>query len=146
MSFPSLENDWKHCKKIIFNLSCLPNFGPKFGPNFPHTCTVTVLWYIGSWFIFKIQWKRIVPELEFVYSVNIIYVNRQNPTHTGSVTVGLVYDRNHYFGLGLIPKSKPKVVNTFRRILYLAETTFHREKYKSMGYFFYHKRALKNQT
>ena len=27
----------------------------------------------------------------------------------------LVYDRNHYFGLGLIPKPKPKLADTFGR-------------------------------
>ena len=28
----------------------------------------------------------------------------------------VVYDRNHYFGFGPIPKPKPKLVDTFRPI------------------------------
>ena len=38
----------------------------------------------------------------------------------------LVYDRNHYFGLGLIPKPKPKLADTFNRYRNVTdtETTF----------------------
>ena len=29
--------------------------------------------------------------------------------------LGVVYDQNHYFGLGLIPEPKPKLADTFGR-------------------------------
>ena len=33
--------------------------------------------------------------------------------HPGTIVCILVYHRNHYFGLGPIPKQKPKLANTF---------------------------------
>jgi hypothetical protein len=39
-------------------------------------------------------------------------------------STAIVYDRNHYFGLGLIPKPKPKLADTFGRYRNYNETTF----------------------
>ena len=36
----------------------------------------------------------------------------------------VVYDQNHYFGLGPIPQPKPKMADTFAPIPLLAETIF----------------------
>ena len=33
--------------------------------------------------------------------------------HPGTVVCILVYDQNHYFGFGPIPKPKPELANTF---------------------------------
>jgi hypothetical protein len=44
--------------------------------------------------------------------------------HVLSITTNcIVYDRNHYFGLGPIPKPKPKLADTVTD----TETTFQRE-------------------
>ena len=53
----------------------------------------------------------------------------------------LVYERNHYFGLGPIPK--PKLAD----IITDTETTFQRKNpiTDSMGYYFYHTRAPKTK-
>ena len=55
----------------------------------------------------------------------------------------VVYDRNHYFGLGPIPKPKPKLADTFGRYRNWYETKFQQENLvtDSMGYFFHHKRT-----
>ena len=49
-----------------------------------------------------------------------------------------MYARNHYFGLGPIPKPKPKLADTFGDMVTDTETTFQRENLDtdSMGYFF----------
>ena len=39
----------------------------------------------------------------------------QNSKLLASQYVVVAYDRNHYFGFGLIPKLKPKLVDTFGR-------------------------------
>ena len=38
-----------------------------------------------------------------------------NGNYPKSIHRDVVYDRNHYFGLGLIPKPKPKLADTFGR-------------------------------
>ena len=57
---------------------------------------------------------------------------------------GLVYNRNHYFGFGPIPKPKPKLVDTFGR--YRNRYPNHISKKNlvtiSMGYFFNCNRTL----
>ena len=57
----------------------------------------------------------------------------------------VVYHQNHYFGLGLIPKPKPKLPILSVDTVTDTETTFQRENLvtDSMGHFFHHKRALK---
>ena len=51
----------------------------------------------------------------------------------------LVYDRNHYFGLGLIPKPKPKLAD-YQKHISKEEST-----YQQYGYFLHHKRARKTK-
>ena len=41
-------------------------------------------------------------------------VDKDKESMVGSV-VWIVYDQNHYFGLGPIPKPKPKLADTFSR-------------------------------
>ena len=57
----------------------------------------------------------------------------------------LVYDRNHYFGLGPIPKPKPKLADTFGRDRnrYRNHISKRKSGYQSIvqGNFFHHKRA-----
>ena len=55
----------------------------------------------------------------------------------------IVYDRNHYFGLGPIPKPKPKLPDTVNN----TETTFQMKNIVTdrMGYFFHDKRAPKSK-
>ena len=55
----------------------------------------------------------------------------------------LVYDQNHYFGLGPIQKQKQLSAVTVRD----TKTTFQRENLvtDSVGYFFLYKRALKTK-
>ena len=54
----------------------------------------------------------------------------------------VVYDRYHYFGLGPIPKPKPKLADTFGRYRNRTKAIFQRENLvtNSMGYFFNHKK------
>jgi hypothetical protein len=70
----------------------------------------------------------------------LIFAKRSNKS---GYCVSLVYDQNHHFGLGPIPKSKPKLANTVTD----PQTTFQWENLgtESIGYFFHHKRVLKTK-
>ena len=62
---------------------------------------VSVLMFIIlKWFFFEVQKRFCFNKTSFIPELDL------GP---------LVYDRNHYFGLGPIPKPKPKLADTFGR-------------------------------
>ena len=57
----------------------------------------------------------------------------------------LLYDQNHFCGLGPIPKPNLKLAIFSADTVTDTETTFQRYITDSMRYFFHHKRALKTK-
>ena len=71
-------------------------------------CRIGCCWAGGHKTIFYIR-------VSTVEKTEFCFFTIRHHSHYSTSYLSIVYDRNHYFGFGPIPKPKPKLADTFGR-------------------------------